>query len=71
MNGQFILDTDARNSRMGAVLLQVQDGQEKLIEYYNKVLSESERNYYVQVKSFWLSSNRLNNFTKVFNVDHL
>jgi hypothetical protein len=32
----FILDTDASNVGMGSVLSQVQDGQEKVISYYNK-----------------------------------
>jgi len=45
--GQFILDTDASNHGMGAVLSQVQDGKEKVIAYLNKVFDKSERNYCV------------------------
>ena len=44
---QFILDTDASNCHIGAVLSQVQDGEEKVICYGSKVLSKSERNYCV------------------------
>ena len=43
----FILDTDASNCHIGAVLSQVQEGQEKVISYGSKVLSKAERNYCV------------------------
>lgn len=43
--GQFILDTDASNHGVGAVLSQVQNGSEKVIAYYNRVLNKTERNY--------------------------
>lgn len=45
--GDFILDTDCSGHGLGAVLSQVQNGQEKVISYYSKVLSKSERNYCV------------------------
>lgn len=48
--GKFILDTDASNVGIGAVLSQVQDGEERVIEYYSKVLSKPERNYCVTRK---------------------
>lgn len=48
--GQFILDTDASNIGIGAVLSQVQDGEEKVIEYYSKILTKPERNYCVTRK---------------------
>ena len=35
----FILDTDASNTCMGAVLSQIQDGKEKVIAYYSKAFS--------------------------------
>ncbi len=44
-DGPFALDTDASNLGIGAVLSQQQDGQERVIAYYNKVLSQTERNY--------------------------
>ncbi|UYV63913.1 K02A2.6-like [Cordylochernes scorpioides] len=44
---RFVLDTDASNSGIGAVLSQVQDGEERVIEYYSKILAKPERNYCV------------------------
>ncbi|CAG2223487.1 Retrovirus-related Pol polyprotein from transposon 17.6,Retrovirus-related Pol polyprotein from transposon 297 [Mytilus edulis] len=43
----FILDTDASNVGMGAVLSQLQDGREKVICYFSKTFSRSERKYCV------------------------
>ena len=45
--GEFILDTDASNHGVGAVLSQKQNGQEKVIAYFSRVLNKSERNYCV------------------------
>ena len=42
---QFVLDTDASNTGTGAVLSQVQDGDERAIAYYSKTLNKAERNY--------------------------
>ena len=44
---EFILDTDASLHGVGAVLSQVQDGQERVISYFSKTLSPSEQNYCV------------------------
>ena len=43
--GQFILDTDACDHSIGAVLSQVQDGVESLIAYGSKLMSRTEHNY--------------------------
>ena len=46
-HGKFILDTDASNCSIGAVLSQVQDGREVVIAYGSQRLSKSECNYCV------------------------
>lgn len=43
--GLFVVDTDASNIGLGAVLSQVHDGKEVAIEYFSQVLSAPERNY--------------------------
>jgi hypothetical protein len=46
MDGEmFIIDTDASNVAVGAVLSQVQNDVEKVIAYGTKTLSESQQNY--------------------------
>lgn len=44
---QFVVDTDASNWGIGAVLSQVQGGKERMIAYYSRALSKPERNYCV------------------------
>jgi len=46
----FILDTDAGDVSIGAVLSQVQEGEERVIAYASRSLSKQERNYYVTKK---------------------
>ena len=43
--GLFVLDTDASNVSIGAVLSQVQGGEERVIAYASKRLSDVERRY--------------------------
>jgi hypothetical protein len=46
-HGKFILDTDASGYALGAVLNQMQEGQERVIAYASKTMSKTERNYCV------------------------
>jgi len=46
----FILDTDASNHSIGAELVQVQDGQEKVVSYGSVALSKEQLNYCVTRK---------------------
>ena len=48
----FILDCDASNEAIGAVLSQIQDGREKVIAYASRLYSKAELNYCVMRKEF-------------------
>ena len=45
--GEFRLDTDASNEAIGAVLSQVQDGEERVVAYASRLLTRQEKNYCV------------------------
>ena len=45
--GSFVIDADASNVGMGCVISQVQNGVEKVISYFSKCFSKSERRYCV------------------------
>lgn len=44
-NDEYVLDTDASDHAIGAVLSQQQDGQEVVLAYGSRLLSRAERNY--------------------------
>src|SRR3989441_7543559 len=46
-SGEYRLDPDASNTAIGAVLSQVQDGEERVIAYASRTLSRPEKNYCV------------------------
>lgn len=48
--GQFILDTDASDSAIGAVLSQVQNGEERPVCYASQLYDKHQRNYNVTRK---------------------
>ena len=49
-SGLFVLDTDACDVSIGAVLSQMQDGQERVIAYGSRSLNKAETNYCVTDK---------------------
>ena len=62
--GIFILDTDASNTGIGAVLSQIQDGKERVIEYFSRVLTKPERNYCVTRKELLAIVKAVDHFHK-------
>ena len=47
LEGAFVLDTDASNTGIGAVLSQTQGREERVIAYFSRSLAKSERQYCV------------------------
>lgn len=60
--GLFILDTDASNNGLGAVLSQEQNGSEKVICYYSKTFSATERRYCVTRRELLAIVKSIKNF---------
>ena len=58
----FILDTDASNYAIGAVLSQNQDGDERVIAYASRTLSKPEQNYCVTRRELLAIVNFLKHF---------
>ena len=50
LGSKFILDTDASDAALGAVLSQIQDGKEKVIAYMSKSMNVHERAYCITRK---------------------
>ena len=51
--GKFVLDTDASSTAIGAVLSQIQGGEEKVIAYARCALSKSRQNYCTTYKELY------------------
>ncbi|KAF9758249.1 Retrovirus-related Pol polyprotein from transposon [Nosema granulosis] len=45
LHGKFILTTDASDLGVGAILCQIQNGKEKIISYFSKAHTKTEKNY--------------------------
>ena len=45
VDGEYILDTDASNWALGAVLSQIQDGEQRVLAYASHTLKPEQRNY--------------------------
>ena len=61
---KYIVNTDASSTGLGAVLSQVQNGEERVIAYYSKTLSKPERNYCVTRRELLAIVRALEHFHK-------
>jgi len=75
--GKFILDTGASGHGIGAVLSQEQEGTEKVVAYFSRVLSKAKRNYCVTWKELLTMLQSIKHFlslliwaTFLFVTDH-
>lgn len=59
---EFILNTDASNIGIDAVLSQRQEEREVVIAYYSRVLSKAEKNYYVTRRELLAIVDSVRNF---------
>ena len=59
---KYILDTDASNHSVGAVLSQAQGGTEVVVAYYNKTLLTAEKNYCTTRKELLAEVKAINHF---------
>ncbi|MCG7876282.1 MAG: RNase H-like domain-containing protein [Candidatus Thiodiazotropha endolucinida] len=58
----FVLDCDASNVGQGAVLSQIQNGEEKVICYFSRCFSKAERNYCVTRRELLAVVNAIKHF---------
>jgi transposase InsO family protein len=61
-NGKFILDTDASHAAIGAVLSQVQDGEETVIAYASNRLTKTQKNYCITRKELLAAYHYIKHF---------
>ena len=61
-DGEFLLDTDASNTGIGAVLSQLQNGQERVVAYYSRALTRPERQYCVTRRELLAVVNAVQHF---------
>ena len=65
----YILNTDASAVGVGAVLSQVQDGKERVIAYYSKILAPSERDYCVTSRELLAMVKAMKHFLPI-SIEH-
>ena len=61
-HGKFILDTDASNSAIGAVLSLEQDGKENVIAYASNKLTKTQKSYCIMRKELLAAYNYIKQF---------